>query len=67
MSDNEKRLALEVLRTEIKITNMRLSDAERIEKGLRELHAEASALVSILQFSKRDLQSRADSISPPQP
>ena len=64
---SDKRIALEVLRTEIKITNMRLSDARHHENGLRKLHSEAKSLVSMLNGIKRDLQSRADSISPPQP
>ena len=66
MSDNDKQIALELLRTEIKITKMRLSDARYHENGLRKLHSEAKSLVCMLNSIMRDLQSRADSISPPQ-
>ena len=67
MSIEDNRLALEVLRTEIKMTNIRLSDARHHENGLRKLHSEAKALVSMLNAIKRDLHFRADSSSPPQP
>jgi hypothetical protein len=56
------RLAMEILRTDMRITDARLSDAIDCEEGLRALHGAATDKVALLRTIKRDLQARADSI-----
>jgi len=53
---------LVILRTDMRITDARLSDARDHEEGLRALHAAANDRVAWLRSIKRDLQSRVDSI-----
>ena len=64
VSGSSERLAMEILRTETRITDARLSDAIDHEEGLRALHDAANDRVALLWSIKRDLQARADSISP---
>ena len=56
------RLEMEILRTDIRITDARLSDAIHHEEGLRSLHNAATDRVALLRSIKRDLQTRVDSI-----
>jgi hypothetical protein len=57
--------AMEILRTDMRITDARLSDAIDHEKRLRALHDTATDRVALLRSIKRDLQARVDSISSP--
>lgn len=62
VSDSSERLAMDILRTDMRITDARLSDAIDCEEGLRALHDAATDRVALLRSIKRDLQARADSI-----
>jgi len=55
---------MEILRTDMRITDARLSDAIDHEEGLRLLHDAATDRVALLRSIKRDLQARVDSICP---
>jgi hypothetical protein len=57
-----KRLEMEILRSDMRITDARLSDAIDHEEGLRSLHDAAIDRVTLLRSIKRDLQARVDSI-----
>jgi len=57
-----ERLALEMLRTDMRITDARLSDAIDHAQGLRALHDAANDRVALLRSIKRDIQEKADSI-----
>jgi len=59
---SSERLALEILRADMRITDARLSDAIDHEEGLRALHDAAKDRVALLRSIKRDLQARVDSI-----
>jgi len=62
VSGSSERLAMEILRTDMRITDARLSDAIDHEEGLRCLHDAATDRVALLRSIKRDLQARVDSI-----
>lgn len=63
VSGSSERLAMEMLRTDMRITDARLSDAIDHEEGLRALRDAANDRVALLRSIKRDLQAKADSIS----
>jgi len=63
VSGSPERMAMEILRTDMRITDARLSDAIDHEEGLRSLHDAATDRVALLRSIKRDLQARVDSIS----
>jgi hypothetical protein len=63
VSGFSERLAMEILRNDMKITDARLSDAIDHEEGLRSLHIAAVGRVVLLRTIKRELQARVDSIS----
>lgn len=62
LSGSSGRLAMEILRTDMRIIDARLSDAIDCEAGLRALHDAANDRVALLRSIKRDLQARVDSI-----
>lgn len=57
------RMAMEILRADMRITDARLSDAIDHEEVLRSLHDAANARVALLRSIKSDLQARVDSIT----
>ncbi len=63
VSGSSERMAIEMLRTDMRITDARLTDAIDHEEGLRTLHDAAVGRVALLRTIKRDLEARADSIS----
>lgn len=62
VSGSSERLTMEILRTNMRITDARLSDAINHKEGLRALHDAANDRVVLLRSIKRDLQARVDSI-----
>ena len=62
ISGSSERLAMDILRNDMRITDARLSDATDHEEGLRALHDAANARVELLRSIKLDLQARVDSI-----
>lgn len=62
VSSSSERLAMDMLRTDMRINDARLSDAIEFEEGLRSLLNAVTDRVALLRSVKRDLQARADSI-----